>query len=157
MHENARSRLQRPLRGDMSHMPHAVPHRYYSRPLAALFPLPTLTSQWTSHARHVDHPPEIPGVHFPLRRVFLGDSPVAEDSGSDAIEEGLRAEIGALIACVVSLGSDKDLLVDHCGGGAERHRAPHIGRVSCEELVKNGWHPHRDLLAGQGARRSVPR
>ncbi|KAI0280860.1 hypothetical protein BC826DRAFT_924056 [Russula brevipes] len=48
----------------------------------------------------------------PLRRVFLGDSPVAEDSG--AIEEGLRAEIAVLDARVASLRRDKDLLMDRC-------------------------------------------
>jgi hypothetical protein len=45
----------------------------------------------------------------PLRRVFLVDSPVAEDS--KAIEEGLRAEIAALDARVAAL---RDLLMDCC-------------------------------------------
>ncbi|KAI0292263.1 hypothetical protein BC826DRAFT_955077 [Russula brevipes] len=50
----------------------------------------------------------------PLRRVFLGDSPVAEDS--DVIEEeGLSAEIVALNARVASVRRYKDLLMDRCG------------------------------------------
>jgi hypothetical protein len=48
----------------------------------------------------------------PLRRVFLEDSPVAEDS--HVIEEGLRAEIAALNARVAALRRDKDLLMDRC-------------------------------------------
>ncbi|KAI0278250.1 hypothetical protein BC826DRAFT_885635, partial [Russula brevipes] len=48
----------------------------------------------------------------PLRRVFLVDSPSAEDSA--AIEEGLRAEIAALNARVAALELDKDQLMDRC-------------------------------------------
>jgi hypothetical protein len=48
-------------------------------------------------------------VSPPLRRVFLVDSPVAEDS--EATEEGLRAEIAVLNARVAAL---RDLLMDSC-------------------------------------------
>lgn len=75
----------------------------------------------------VHHPKEMPSFVSPsLCRVFLGDG---EDSSQESIEK-LNTEVATLKARVKALKRDKDRPLDgSLRSGAERARAPHLGRA----------------------------